>query len=302
MPESARGGQTLGHIAVFKSAPVARLRDLIELGKPRLSTLVLFTTATGLAAAPSVPSFWRAAVFMLATGCLVVSANTLNCWIEREIDSRMRRTRERPLPTGRLEPNVALASGSFLAVVSLTALALATNPVTTILGACALISYVAIYTPLKRVTPWSVIVGAIPGALPPLMGWTAGTGQFGLSGWYLFGVLFFWQLPHFVAISVYLREDFIRGGLRAMSVVFRPLTVRRYIFAFTLVLVAWSLLPQFLGLAGTFYTVTAAVLGSISIYYAAVGLRRDAGVREARRVFLWSLPYLPLLIVAYLLG
>ena len=152
----------MGHIAVFKSAPVARLRDLIELGKPRLSMLVLFTTAAGLAAAPSVPSFWRAAVFVLATACLVVSANTLNCWIEREIDSRMRRTRERPLPTGRLEPNVALASGSFLAVVSLTTLALVTNPLTTILGAGALISYAAVYTPLKRVTPWSVIVGAIP--------------------------------------------------------------------------------------------------------------------------------------------
>ena len=292
----------MGHIAVFKSAPVARLRDLIELGKPRLSMLVLFTTAAGLAAAPSVPSFWRAAVFVLATGCLVVSANTLNCWIEREIDARMRRTRERPLPTGRLEPNVALASGSFLAVVSLTTLALVTNPLTMILGAGALISYAAVYTPLKRVTPWSVIVGAIPGALPPLMGWTAATGELGLAGWYLFGVLFFWQLPHFIAISVYLREDFMRGGLRVMSVVFSPLTVRRYIFVFTLLLVAWSLIPQFLGLAGMFYTVTAAVLGSIFVSYAAAGLKHDAGVREARRVFFWSLLYLPLLIIAYLVG
>ena len=292
----------MGHIAVFKSAPVARLRDLIELGKPRLSMLVLFTAATGLAAAPSVASVWRAAVFVLATACLVVSANTLNCWIEREIDARMQRTRERPLPTGRLEPNVALASGSFLAVISLTTLALVTNPLTAILGAAALISYAAVYTPLKRVTPWSVIVGAIPGAFPPLMGWTAATGEFGLGGWYLFGVLFFWQLPHFVAISVYLREDFMRGGLRVMSVVFSPLTVRRYIFAFTLLLVAWSLLPQFLGLTGTFYTVAAAVLGSIFVYYAAAGLKRDAGVREARKVFRWSLLYLPFLIVAYLVG
>jgi protoheme IX farnesyltransferase len=292
----------LGHIDVFKSAPVARLRDLIELGKPRLSMLVLFTAATGLAAAPSVASPWRAAVFVLATACLVISANTLNCWIEREIDALMRRTRERPLPMRRLEPGVALASGSFLAALSLTTLALVTNPLTTILGASALISYAAIYTPLKRLTPWSVIVGAIPGALPPLMGWTAATGEFGLGGWYLFGVLFFWQLPHFVAISVYLREDFMRGGLRVMSVVFSPLTVRRYIFAFTVLLVGWTLLPQFLGLAGTFYTVVASVLGSVFLYYSAVGLRRDAGVAEARKVFLWSLLYLPLLIVAYLVG
>jgi protoheme IX farnesyltransferase len=292
----------LGHIDVLKSAPVARLRDLIELGKPRLSMLVLFTAATGVAAAPSVASPWRAAVFVAATACLVVSANTLNCWIEREIDARMRRTRERPLPTGRLEPRVALASGSFLAVLSLTTLALVSNPLTTILGATALISYAAVYTPLKRVTPWSVIVGAIPGALPPLMGWTAATGEFGLGGWYLFGVLFFWQLPHFIAISVYLREDFMRGGLRVMSVVFSPLTVRRFIFAFTVLLVAWSLLPQILGLAGTLYTVAAAILGTIFLVYAAAGLRRDAGVAQARKVFLWSLLYLPFLIVAYLLA
>jgi len=281
---------------------MARLRDLIELGKPRLSMLVLFTAATGLAAAPSVASPWRAAVFVLATACLVVSANTLNCWIEREIDALMRRTRERPLPTGRLEPGVALASGSFLAAISLTTLALVTNPLTTLLGAAALVSYAAVYTPLKRFTPWSVIVGAVPGALPPLMGWTAATGELGLGGWYLFGVLFFWQLPHFIAISVYLREDFRRGGLPVMSVVFSPLTVRRTIFAFTLVLVAWSLLPQFLGLAGTAYTVVAAVLGCVCIYFAAAGLSRRACDRQARRVFLWSLLYLPFLIAAYLLG
>ena len=292
----------MGQIDVFKSAPVARLRDLIELGKPRLSMLVLFTAATGLAAAPVVESAWRAAVFVLATACLVISANTLNCWIEREIDALMRRTRERPLPTGRLEPGVALASGSFLAVVSLTTLAWVTNPLTTLLGAAALVSYVAVYTPLKRVTPWSVLVGAIPGALPPLMGWTAATGEFGLSGWYLFGVLFFWQLPHFIAISVYLREDFERGGLRVMSVVFSPLTVRRYIFGFTLVLVAWSLLPQLLGLTGTIYTIVAAVLGSVFLYYSAVGLKRTAGAAEARKIFLWSLLYLPFLIVAYLVA
>jgi len=292
----------LGQIAVSKSAPVARLRDLIELGKPRLSLLVLFTAGTGLAAAPALPSLLSAVIFVLATGLLVISANTLNCWIEREIDARMHRTRERALPAGRLEPRVALVSGSILAVVSLTTLALATNPLTTLLGALALFSYAAIYTPLKPITPWSLLVGAIPGALPPLMGWTAATGEFGLSGWYLFGVLFFWQLPHFVAISVYLREDFKRGNLRLMSVVFEPRTVNRYIFFFTLLMVGWSLLPQFLGLAGTLYTVAAVILGLVFIFYAGAGLKRDAGNPEARRIFLWSLLYLPFLIAAYLIG
>ena len=292
----------MGQIAVSKSAPVARLRDLIELGKPRLSLLVLFTAGTGLAAAPALPSLLSAVIFVLATGLLVISANTLNCWIEREIDARMHRTRERALPAGRLEPRVALVSGSILAVVSLTTLALATNPLTTLLGALALFSYAAIYTPLKPITPWSLLVGAIPGALPPLMGWTAATGEFGLSGWYLFGVLFFWQLPHFVAISVYLREDFKRGNLRLMSVVFEPRTVNRYIFFFTLLMVGWSLLPQFLGLAGTLYTVAAVILGLVFIFYAGAGLKRDAGNPEARRIFLWSLLYLPFLIAAYLIG
>lgn len=292
----------MGQIAVFSSAPAARLRDLIELGKPRLSALVLFTAATGLAAAPAVPSFWSSAAFVLATGLLVVAANTLNCWIEREIDARMRRTRERPLPAGRLEPGSALISGTVLAIVSLTALAFVTNPLTTILGGAALVSYVALYTPLKRVTPWSVLVGAVPGALPPLMGWTAATGKFGLSGLYLFGLLFFWQLPHFVAISVYLREDFARGGLRVMSVAYAPKTVRLYIFLFSVMLVAWSLAPQFAGLAGGGYTVVAALLAAGCLVLAAAGLRRGAGDRDARRVFLGSLIYLPVLIVAYLLG
>jgi len=292
----------LGQIAILNSAPAARLRDLIELGKPRLSALVLFTAGTGLAAAPSTPTLLNSLIFVFATGLLVVSANTMNCWIEREIDALMRRTCERPLPAGRLEPGTALISGTILAIVSLTTLWIVTNPLTTALGATALVSYAAIYTPMKRFTPWSLVVGAIPGALPPLMGWTAATNGFGLSGIYLFGVLFFWQLPHFVAISVYLREDFERGGLRVMSVAYSATAVRRYIFVFSVLLVAWTLAPQFFGLAGTAYTVVAAVLGVAFLALAAMGLRSKAGDVEARRVFLASLLYLPLLIVAYLIG
>ena len=292
----------MGQIAVVKSAPSARLRDLIELGKPRLSVLVVFTAGTGLPSARSVLPFGRSVALLLATTALVVAANTLNCWIEREIDGRMRRTRERPLPAGRLEPATALVSGTILSVVALAALALATNLLTTILGAAALLIYVAIYTPLKRITPWSVLVGAIPGALPPLMGWTAAMGEFGASGWFLFGVLFFWQLPHFVAISVYLREDFARGGLRVMSVAYGPRTACRAIFAFTVLMVAWSLLPPFAGLAGAAYTIAAVVLGAVFLGLAAACLRPDAGERDARRVFHASLLYLPFLIVAYLVG
>jgi protoheme IX farnesyltransferase len=214
----------------------------------------------------------------------------------------MLRTRERPLPAGRLEPRTALVSGTLLSVLALATLALTTNTLTTLLGAVALVSYVGVYTPLKRVTPWSVIVGAIPGALPPLMGWTAATGGFGWPGWFLFGLLFFWQLPHFVAISVYLREDFARGGLRVMSVAYRPVTVYRTILVFAVWMVVWSLLPAVVGAAGAVYTVVAVLLGAGFVSLAAAGLARDAGEREARRVFHASLLYLPFLIVAFLIG
>ena len=291
----------MGLFAVSPPVPVARIRDLVELGKPRLSLLVIFTAGTGMLIAPVVPPVEIVAVFLLATCCLVASGNTLNCWIEHEIDGRMHRTRGRPLPAGRLEPRTALVSGSLLGVLSLTTIHLTTNALTTLLGAAALISYVLVYTPLKRVTPWAVLVGAVPGALPPLMGQTAATGVLTGAGWFLFAVLFFWQLPHFVAISLYLKQDFLRGGLQVMSVALGDRVARKYMAVFTVLLVAVSLLALPLRLAGAPYGAAAGLLGLPFLALAARGMGPDPDSRWARRVFGYSLIYLPILITVLVL-
>lgn len=286
----------MSQYAVSPPAPVTRIRDLVELGKPRLSLLVIFTAGVGVFLAPAAPRLDIVAAFLLATSCLVAAGNTLNCWIEREIDGLMRRTRSRPLPAGRMEPRTALVSGCLLAVVSLTAIHLATNPLTTSLGAAALVSYVLVYTPLKRVTPWAVLVGAVPGALPPLMGWTAATGRLDIPGWFLFAVLFAWQLPHFIAISLYLKQDFLRAGLQVMSVARGDRAARRYMALFTVLLVAVSLAALPLGLAGVSYGIAAVLLGLPFLVLSARGMGPDCDHRWARRIFGYSLIYLPILI------
>lgn len=177
-----------------------------------------------------------------------------------------------------------------------------TNTLTLALGATALLSYALVYTPLKRVTPWAVLVGAVPGAIPPLMGWTAATGELAAPGWFLFGILFLWQLPHFTAISLYLKEDFRRGGIRVLPLVFGNVVARRLLFLFTLALVLWSLGGQLLGLAGTVYTISAATLGLGFLVLAGSGLRRAVGSSWARRLFAYTLVYLPVLVAVLVLA
>jgi protoheme IX farnesyltransferase len=270
--------------------------DLLDLGKPRITSMVLFTTALGLWMAPGSLGWMRTALFLLATSMLVASANTLNCWVERESDGLMRRTRNRPLPAGRLEPTVALLWGIALAAISLSLLWATTNVLTFALGAGALSTYVLLYTPLKRVGWWALLVGAVPGAMPPLMGWTALTNSLSVEGWVLFGILFFWQLPHFVAISLYLKDDYFRGGLRVLPVVYGDPVARRHLFVYTLLLVAVSLGVSVLGLAGTAYAIAASLLGGGFMALAALGLRSTVRAGWARQAFAYSLIYLPLLI------
>ncbi|MEZ4468518.1 MAG: protoheme IX farnesyltransferase [bacterium] len=170
-------------------------RDLLALAKPSVTMLVVITTAGGLWLAPGSLS-WAALFATLAGTVLVVAAaNTLNCWWERESDKHMARTKGRPLPAGRMRPATALALGIGLSLVSVPLLTALVNPLTGMLAAIALFSYVLVYTPMKQHSPHAVIVGAIPGAMPPLMGWTAVTGQIDLAGLILFGVLFIWQIP-----------------------------------------------------------------------------------------------------------
>ena len=273
-----------------------QLRDLIELGKPRITLLVLFTTAVGLWLAPGSLGAGPLALFLVATGGLVAAANTLNCWVERETDGLMLRTRNRPLPTGRLDPQLALGWGIALGVVALSVIWQTTNTLTFALGAAALVSYVLAYTPLKRLSWWALVVGAVPGAIPPLMGWTAQTGSLGVPGWVLFGILLFWQLPHFLAISLYLKEDYRRGGLQVLPVVHGDAAARRHLFAYTVLLVAVSLCALPAGLGGPFYLVTAGALGAGFLYLAVNGLRPTVEAVWARRTFAYSLIYLTVLI------
>jgi len=284
-----------------RPAPLARVRDLVALGKPRLSGLVIFTAAMGLAVAPEVPDLTRALAFLAATSCLVAAANALNCWLEREIDGLMWRTRSRPLPAGRLEPWLALAFGLVLGVVSLSVLLWSTNRLTAGLGALALVSYVLVYTPLKRMTPWALPVGAIPGALPPLMGFTAATGHVGAAGLFLFGILFFWQLPHFVAISLYLLDDFRRGGIRVLPAAHGVVVARRWLLGFSVLLALFSLAALPLGLAGAWYTGAALLSGAGFVTLALRGLRADDFARAARTIFGATLLHLPLLLVLLVL-
>jgi len=295
-PRPRNGSPAAGVLLAAPPAVGARLRDLVALGKPRLSGLVLFSGAIGIWLAPSAPGVLNSLAFLVATASLIGAANMLNCWIEVEIDALMHRTRGRPLPAGRLQPQTALVTGTTLAVLSLAVLSAAAGTLTAGLGVLALVSYVLVYTPLKRVTPWAVLVGGVPGALPPLMGWTAATGEIALPGLFVFGVLFFWHLPHFIAISIYLAEDFRRGGIRVMPVALGAKVTRNWLLVFTLLLAAVSLLGEPLGVAGRIYTTAAAILGAVFAVLAYRGWRVGAGETWARRVFAWSLIYLPLLL------
>jgi heme o synthase len=283
----------------------ARLRDLFALSKPRVSLLVLATTGTGIYLAPGHLALPRVIAVLLFTALTVGAANTLNCYLERESDARMLRTRTRPLPAGRIEPKSGLMLGISLACLSIPALTLILNPLTGFLGFFALASYVWIYTPLKKITPKALVVGAVPGAIPPLMGWTAVTGRLDLGGFWLFLLMFVWQLPHFLAITLYLKEDYARGGLRVLPVVRGERVARLHLLLYTLLLIPVSLAFTPLGMAGYGYLVAAVLLGAGFLVLAIRAQRTPpspvAGQRQARQIFLYSIAYLVVLFAALLL-
>ena len=289
--------------AVHPRPALAVLRDVAELAKPRLAALVLCTTAGGLWLAPGRREGLSAAVLLLGTALVVGAANALNNFLERDVDGLMRRTRDRPLPSGRLEPWVAVALGLGLPSVALPALALFTNGLTATLAALALFTYVVVYTPMKRKSSLALLVGAVPGAIPPLMGWTAATGRLDAGGLALFALLYCWQLPHFLAISMYLRDDYARGGLKVFSLVHGDRATRVWSAVTSLLLIPVSLLLLPLGLGGPLYTVAAALLGAGLAGYGLTGLwQRGAAQRWARNFFLLTLAYLTLLFAALLVS
>jgi protoheme IX farnesyltransferase len=283
-----------------RAVPLAR--DLLALTKPRITSVVLLTGAAGAWLAPGRAPGRTLLLSLLATALIVGAANALNMWWERDVDARMARTRNRPLPAGRMSPDVALAFGLGLAVVA-APLLFVVNLATGLLGLVALVSYVAVYTPLKRHTHLALLVGAVPGAIPPLLGWTTVTGSLGLGGALLFAVLFLWQVPHFAAISIFRAEDYARAGLQVVSVQHGERAARRTIAVWTVLLVAASLSFVPFGVAGRAYGVVAGLLGAGFLALALRGLRTTPGVevrRWAKRVFAFSIPYLVLLVLALL--
>jgi protoheme IX farnesyltransferase len=278
-------------------------RDVLGLAKPRLTLLVVCTAAGGMWLAPGRHDAAAAVALLLGTSAVVGAANVLNNYLEREVDGLMRRTRDRPLPAGRVEPWVAVALGLGVPSLALPALAVYTNALTAGLAALALLVYVLVYTPLKQRSTLALFVGAVPGAIPPLMGWTASTGTIDAGGLALFSLLFCWQLPHFLAISIYLKEDYARGGLRVFALVHGERAAKAWTAATSLALVPISLLLVPLGLAGWSYAAAALALGIGLCAYAVTGvLDPRASTRWARRLFLCTLAYLTLLFAALIAG
>ena len=271
---------------------------LSELFKLRLTFLVLLTTLVGFYAGSRGPLAYGLMInSVLATGLVAAGASALNQLLEREFDARMLRTRGRPLPSGRLSPQTVLVIGTLCAAAGLAYLALAANWLTAVLGAVTLGSYLFIYTPLKRVTTLNTAIGAIPGALPPLMGWTAARGEISAAGWSLFAILFFWQLPHFLAIAWMYRDDYAKAGF-VMLPITDPSGERtgHQALSHTLGLLPVSLGPFVFKLVTPAYLAGAWLLGLVFIW-CAFQFCRQMTMRWARTLFYASILYLPLLLI-----
>ena len=275
---------------------------LADLTKARLTTLVLLTTLVGFYLGWHGPMNFLLMFNALAATALVASgASALNQLLEREYDAKMPRTQNRPLPSGRLQPTTVMLFGGITSVAGLVYLAMAVNLLTAVLGAVTLVSYLFIYTPLKRVTWVNTLVGAIPGALPPLMGWTAARNQLSGEGWALFAILAFWQLPHFFAIAWMYRDEYAKAGFVMLPHVDPDgsRTAQQSI-SNTLALMLASLFPFACHISGKFYLASALILGAGFLFYA-VQFSRQMTRARARQFFLASIVYLPLLLTALVL-
>ncbi len=285
------------NLAPFASR--AQLSALFELTKPSITTMVMVTMVSGALAASQPIQAAQLALAMFATACVVGSANAFNMWMERDSDAFMTRTRRRPLPTGRLSPDMVVGFGTLLAVVGLTLLATSVSSLSALLGWLALCSYVLAYTPLKRVTPWSLHVGAVPGAIPPLMGWAAVTGSLSREAFALFAIMFVWQLPHFLAIATFRAPEYERAGLKVMPNVDGAAATERAIIFYSFLLGVVTIAPWALGMAGLGYGITAMVCSGAFIGFALQGRKTLPPNRWARRLFIASLPFVVVVFAAF---
>jgi heme o synthase len=242
--------------------------------------------------------YLRLLATLVGTALAASGTLTLNQFMERDLDARMHRTRDRPLPDGRVTPTDALAFGALLTVGGLVYLALVVDPLTALVTAATTAIYLFAYTPLKPRTSLCSLVGAVPGALPPLTGWTAARGELDLGAWVLFAIMFLWQIPHSLAIARLYRDDYARAGIRLLPVI-EPdgASTGRQIVTHSLALLVVALLPTLIGVAGAIYFFVSLALG-LGLLGAAVQLARSASAADARRLLVASLVYLPFLLVA----
>ena len=271
------------------------MRDYIALTKPRITWLILMSTGVGyfFGLATGDPHWILLLHTLIGTALIASGTAALNQWYERDADTLMRRTAGRPLPTGKMTARRALLFGIVLAVLGFVELALGANFLTGLLGAFTLASYLFIYTPLKQRSHLSTVIGALPGAMPPLIGYAASHGSLTPEAWTLFAILFIWQFPHFLAIAWMYREDYARAGIRMLPVV-EPdgMSTGRQIILYASTLIPVSLFPVLLGMSGKVYLVGALILGGWFLY-TGVRVAFDLTNIRARRVLLASIIYLP---------
>jgi protoheme IX farnesyltransferase len=271
--------------------------DFLSLTKPRLSSLVIFTSALGMFLAPGEINLLVALVGIIATSGLVGGACAINCYMERDLDAMMERTKSRPLPSGRMSASSALIFGVSLILACLTVLFFVINLKTAFLGFVATIIYIFLYTPMKKKSSLALFAGAIPGALPPLMGWTSVTNSIGGLGLVLFGILFIWQLPHFLSIAIYHVNDYNRADIKTHPSNIGIGKTVRWIGFYTYGLFIISLVPFYLGAASEAYKYSIIALGGGYFLFSLLGVAMEENspelLRWARRYFYGSLIYLP---------
>jgi protoheme IX farnesyltransferase len=281
---------------------ISVILDLFSLTKPRLSSLVIFTSALGMFLAPGHIELWTSVISIAATSGLVGGACAINCWMEKDIDGLMERTKNRPLPAGRLSPMSALIMGVFLITSCLITLYFVANPLTAVLGLVATITYVFLYTPMKKKTSWALFAGAIPGAIPPLMGWTSVTNSIEALGMVLFAILFIWQLPHFLSISMYHARDYNNADFKIFPTQIGTRNTIHKIAIYTFILFLTSLIPYYMGAADSDYRNFIFVWGGSFFAFSLLGYQMkessDALLQWARRYFYASLIYLPCVFIA----
>lgn len=281
------------------------MRDYIELTKPRITWLILMSTGIGyFYGLPTAPTWWdflknipllSLLHTIVGTGLIASGTAALNQWYEREADSKMRRTMMRPLPAGKMSSGAAFAFGVALSIAGFLELWLGVNLLSAAIGAFTLSSYLFVYTPMKRRTWWSTTVGAIPGAMPPMIGFAAAAGTITPQSWVLFAILFLWQFPHFYSIAWMYKEDYARAGIRMLPVVEPDCrSTARQIVLYGLALIPVSLAPTLLGMTGRIYFAGALLLG-LWFLYSGVRVAVDRTALRARAVLIASVLYLPLI-------